>query len=332
MSTFEREGFKWRETYFVPFDSAKRPTLKKVERMLHDLSDRFQLSNAGADKDGRFDFGVVPVFSHVLASAPAKHDPLHVSIVPGEKRRVVVQSRYGNLSLRVRPDLAGNELMHIRLQRLELPRVTRSGVGTNYSFSFLPPGKYRIVIRAEGHLEYEQEFQLDRSRTLRPALQRGGTLELSATPGAKVIVQTISGEPAPIIVMTLAAGKKTVRGFGPGEYRFIARAKGELIVVRLVRLGPNAPPRTLDLRGGKESVLVVTVRDRAGDPVVGAKIGIESGGFAAPPKRTDENGSAALTRLFAGWVRVTASHGERAAVKDIEVTPGKQLTLELTLG
>ena len=55
MSTFERDEFKWRETYFVMFDSTKRPSLKKVERVLRGLSDRFELSNAVADEDGRFE-------------------------------------------------------------------------------------------------------------------------------------------------------------------------------------------------------------------------------------------------------------------------------------
>lgn len=55
MSTFERDEFKWRETYFVLFDSTRRPTLKRVEKALHDLNDRFQLSDGVADEDGRFE-------------------------------------------------------------------------------------------------------------------------------------------------------------------------------------------------------------------------------------------------------------------------------------
>ena len=55
MSTFERDEYKWRETYFVLFDSAKRPTLQQVERLVRDLNDRFELSNASADEDGRFE-------------------------------------------------------------------------------------------------------------------------------------------------------------------------------------------------------------------------------------------------------------------------------------
>lgn len=49
MSTFERDEFKWRETYFVLFESCKRPTLKQVERVLKQLSGRFELSNNLAD-------------------------------------------------------------------------------------------------------------------------------------------------------------------------------------------------------------------------------------------------------------------------------------------
>ena len=77
MSTFEREEFKWRETYFVLFDSAKRPTLKKVERMLHNLSPRFQLSNPLADDDGRFES--ITVFS------PDDYAALDISFISGEE-------------------------------------------------------------------------------------------------------------------------------------------------------------------------------------------------------------------------------------------------------
>ncbi|MEX0678192.1 MAG: hypothetical protein WD063_14005 [Pirellulales bacterium] len=77
MSTFEREEYKWRETYFVLFDSSNRPTLKKVERMLHNLSDRFQLSNARADEDGRFE--------SITVMSPDDYAALDVSYMSGEE-------------------------------------------------------------------------------------------------------------------------------------------------------------------------------------------------------------------------------------------------------
>lgn len=77
MSTFERDEYKWRETYFVLFDSARRPALKKVERMLHNLSDRFQLTNAVADEDGRFE--------SITVISPDDYAALDMSYMAGEE-------------------------------------------------------------------------------------------------------------------------------------------------------------------------------------------------------------------------------------------------------
>ena len=55
MSMFENRQYRWRETYFVLFDSQKRPTLPAVEQALCGLSDRYELTNLSADDDGRFD-------------------------------------------------------------------------------------------------------------------------------------------------------------------------------------------------------------------------------------------------------------------------------------
>jgi len=77
MSTFEREEFKWRETYFVLFDSARRPTLSKVERALRDLNDRFQISNARADEDGRFE--------SITIMSPDDYAALDISFESGDE-------------------------------------------------------------------------------------------------------------------------------------------------------------------------------------------------------------------------------------------------------
>ncbi len=77
MSTFEREEFKWRETYFVLFDSTRRPTLNKVERALRELNDRFQLSNGRADEDGRFE--------SITVMSPDDYAALDISYESGEE-------------------------------------------------------------------------------------------------------------------------------------------------------------------------------------------------------------------------------------------------------
>ena|SRR6185295_17006734 len=77
MSTFERDEFKWRETYFVMFQSSSRPSLKKVERMLRGLSDRFELTNAVADDDGRFE--------SVTVLSPDDYAALDISYETGDE-------------------------------------------------------------------------------------------------------------------------------------------------------------------------------------------------------------------------------------------------------
>lgn len=55
MSLFEREGYKWRETYFVLFDAARRPSLAKLEKALGGLGGHFEVSEGVADEKGRFE-------------------------------------------------------------------------------------------------------------------------------------------------------------------------------------------------------------------------------------------------------------------------------------
>ena len=77
MSTFERDEYKWRETYFVFFDAAKRPTMKKVERVLRNLNDRFEFINARADEDGRFE--------SITVISPDDYAALDISFEAGEE-------------------------------------------------------------------------------------------------------------------------------------------------------------------------------------------------------------------------------------------------------
>ncbi len=77
MSTFERDEFKWRETYFVLFDASKRPTLKQVHRVLAQLSDRFELSNPTADEEGRFE--------SITVISPDDYAALDISFESGEE-------------------------------------------------------------------------------------------------------------------------------------------------------------------------------------------------------------------------------------------------------
>ncbi|MGA2034241.1 MAG: hypothetical protein ABSG68_18505 [Thermoguttaceae bacterium] len=55
MSTFEDGRYRWRETCFVLFPAARRPTLKAVQKVLSALNKRYLLTNLSADRHGRFE-------------------------------------------------------------------------------------------------------------------------------------------------------------------------------------------------------------------------------------------------------------------------------------
>lgn len=52
---FEDGEYRWRETYFVLFDSGNRPTLETVERTLSALNEHYLFRNPTADPQGLFD-------------------------------------------------------------------------------------------------------------------------------------------------------------------------------------------------------------------------------------------------------------------------------------
>jgi len=55
MSMFENSQYRWRETYFVLFQSSNRPTLETLQHRLSKLNSRFTLTNLSADDSGRFE-------------------------------------------------------------------------------------------------------------------------------------------------------------------------------------------------------------------------------------------------------------------------------------
>jgi hypothetical protein len=77
MSTFENQDFKWRETYFVLFDSARRPKLEQVKRRLARLNPRFELSPGEADDGGKFE--------SLTLRSPQDYAAIDIGYVSGEE-------------------------------------------------------------------------------------------------------------------------------------------------------------------------------------------------------------------------------------------------------
>ena len=55
MSTFERDDYQWRETYFVTFPASGRPTRSRVESALRAIGARLEIENLMGDANGNFE-------------------------------------------------------------------------------------------------------------------------------------------------------------------------------------------------------------------------------------------------------------------------------------
>jgi hypothetical protein len=288
--------------------------------------------DATTDREGRFTFDRLPARSLLLEAAPERHFPVSEHVPPGSPAHVVALSRFGAERLEV--EVSGASLFTVDLRARFDPPVTRRSTEAPVVFEGLAPGAYEVRVHAPGCIELLQVVEVPAGGTrIAAALSRGGTLKLTSSPGASVAIFAVRGKAPPVVALKLAEGTQTLSDFGPGLYRFVARADGELVVVKEVELGPATPPSELDLRGGKESTLVVRVTDPTGASVPGAEVTLATeGGFARKaPGKTDANGQLKVERLFEGRMFVRASLGDRLGESAIDVEPGRDLSLSVTL-
>jgi hypothetical protein len=76
------DELEWRDTYFILFNQADRPTLTQVESAISGASSRLKLEHLEADDDG--------MFESVLVQAPQDNAALEISYETGDA--VVAQS------------------------------------------------------------------------------------------------------------------------------------------------------------------------------------------------------------------------------------------------
>lgn len=77
MSMFEEGDYRWRETYFVLFDSKKRPRAEAVKKVLHALNGRFEFKHATTDDTGRIE--------SLTIVSPADYAAIDISYLDGEE-------------------------------------------------------------------------------------------------------------------------------------------------------------------------------------------------------------------------------------------------------
>jgi hypothetical protein len=92
------DQLEWRDTYFILFQQADRPTLTQVEAAITDSSTKLKLQNLEADDDG--------MFESMLVQAPQDNAALEISYERGEA--VVEQSV--DLARQLKDDLEPKQL------------------------------------------------------------------------------------------------------------------------------------------------------------------------------------------------------------------------------
>lgn len=122
MSGNGNEDYHWRETYYILFDAARRPTLTQVERILGELSGHIRLENLTANEDGQFE-------SLVLQS-PDDHAALEISYETGE----AVIEQAVDLAKQLKAEAEPQQLTQLlkasaRLDVMHFEQVVRGGFG-----------------------------------------------------------------------------------------------------------------------------------------------------------------------------------------------------------
>lgn len=144
MSTFERDEYKWRETYFVLFDSARRPSLKKIESVLRTLSERFVLSNPAADEDGRFE--------SITVMSPDDYAALDISFEAGDEvteqiEQITAEFKQGPLDAEERKKLDRLKAYDAKLDLLHFEQQTADETDDDAD-EMLDPSALLIVLDA----------------------------------------------------------------------------------------------------------------------------------------------------------------------------------------
>lgn len=97
------DRFEWRETYFILFPSAKRPTLKQVEKAVKKLGSHFELSGEEADEAG--------MLETLHIRSPEDHSALEIDYLSGDE----VQMQVEELTKQMRGETAERDkLAHLK--------------------------------------------------------------------------------------------------------------------------------------------------------------------------------------------------------------------------
>jgi hypothetical protein len=147
MSLFERDDYQWRETFFVLFDEAHRPSASEVKKSLESLNSRLQVSDLCADPEGAFES--LTVFS------PDDFAAMDITCITGEEVReqipeLVEQLRTNVVSDDERKALKALSKCTARIDVFHFEQQTSDE--TEDEGEFMDPGGLLLVLDRLGQL------------------------------------------------------------------------------------------------------------------------------------------------------------------------------------
>ncbi|MDA0658821.1 MAG: hypothetical protein O2931_05890 [Planctomycetota bacterium] len=144
MSLFEDSGFQWRETYFILFPIARRPTAAMVHEALQRLDARYRLSELQQSPQADFE--------SVTLKSPDDFAAMDISYMQGDE----VQEQVQDLLKSARAGKKSDTLLDAkqaallatcdaRLDVLHFEQITEAGAGHDDE-EFLDPGALLVVL------------------------------------------------------------------------------------------------------------------------------------------------------------------------------------------
>lgn len=145
MSADGEDQLEWRDTYFVVFQQADRPTVTQVEAAITESSKRLKLENLQGDEDG--------MFESVLVQAPQDNAAVEIRYERGE----AVAEQCLELARQMKDDLSPKQLKKVlsadaRLDVMLFERVqddfAESGEDDDWETTALDPSSLLNVVGA----------------------------------------------------------------------------------------------------------------------------------------------------------------------------------------
>jgi hypothetical protein len=149
MSLFENGQYRWRETYFVLFRKARRPSAASLEKALLELGNGYRVTDVGCTDSGAFESLTVESLLDFAA--------MDISYISGEEVReqvteIVAELRHEKLSQRAQAQVKALAECDARFDVYHFQRLVAEANNADDDDEFLDPGSLLQVLQTLARL------------------------------------------------------------------------------------------------------------------------------------------------------------------------------------